>query len=336
MDNLSSKNLFTGLLRVPWMSILLGVLLMAFALSILQPSFSSITNFKNILLQSSFTAVIAVGMTFVLLVGGIDISVGMNVFLMMAVMCELGKFLPAPLVFLIGIAGGTLIGIINGFLICILDIVPLIATLATLSVCRGVAYLIIESKMKIASDAIRVIGLSKVFGVIPLPIIIMIGVTIAGYFLLKNTRFGRYVLAVGNSTVSAGESGIDVNKVRFAAYALCGLCTGIAALIYVGRLGIVQTDTAYGIEFTVITAVVLGGTKLSGGRGNIIGSVIGCIFLILIENGLSLMEVSGFYYDVVRGAILFIAVVIEAVSSARQRRLVTHKRFMRLRLKSEV
>lgn len=334
MNNRIIKNL-TGFFRVPWMSILLGVLFLALVLSILQPSFSSLTNFRNILLQSSFTAIIAVGMTFVLLIGGIDISVGMNVFLMMAVMCELGKILPAPLVFIVGIAGGTLIGIINGFLICILDIVPLIATLSTLAVCRGLAYLIIESKMRVASDAIRVIGLSKVFGVIPLPIIIMIGVTIAGYFLLKNTRFGRYVLAVGNSTLSAEESGINVNKVRFGTYALCGLCTGIAALIYVGRLGIVQTDTAYGIEFTVITAVVLGGTKLSGGRGNIIGSVIGCVFLILIENGLSLMEVSGFYYDVVRGAILFIAVVIETLSSARQKKFVTRERFQRLRMKPQ-
>jgi len=118
---------------------------------------------------------------------------------------------------------------------------------------------------------------------------------------------------------------------QFMTYALCGLCAGIASTIYIGRLGIVQTDTAWGVEFTVITAVVLGGTKLSGGRGTVTGSIIGCIFLTLIENALNLMEVSGFYYDVVRGSILVIAVIIEAVSNWRQTKALLNERSRRLR-----
>jgi len=319
-------------LRVAWLSILLGVILLALALSILQPSFSSLTNFKNIFQQSSVTAVIAVGMTFVILSGGIDISVGMNVFLMCASMYVLNRSIPAGPVLAIGILGGALIGVVNGFLVCILRITPIISTLATLSICRGIAYLLIESKMKVVSPSLRVVGASDLFGFAPVPILIMLAILLAGHLLLRFTRFGRYVLAIGNSTVSARESGIPIKRMQFATYALCGLCTGIASTIYIGRLGTVQTDTAWGIEFTVITAVVLGGTRLSGGRGTIIGSVIGCLFLTLIENGLSLMEVSGFYYDVVRGAILLLAVILEAVSTWRQKRAILEERARRLRI----
>jgi len=328
----SPADILRRILRVPWMSILLGVILLAGVLSILQPSFSSLTNFKNIFQQSSVTAVIAVGMTFVILSGGIDISVGMNVFLMCAWMYGLNKTLPAALVLPIGVVGGAIIGVANGFLICVLRITPIIATLATLSICRGIAYLLIESRMKVVSRSLRVIGASDLFGVFPVPILIMLVLTVAGYFLLKFTRFGRYVLAIGNSIISARESGIPIKKMQFSTYALCGLCTGVASTIYIGRLGTVQTDTAWGIEFTVITAVVLGGTRLSGGRGTIIGSVIGCLFLTLIENGLSLMEVSGFYYDVVRGLILLVAVTIEALSAWRQNRAVLAERARRLRI----
>jgi ribose transport system permease protein len=335
MQTLEARNNpLSRFLQVSWVSILLGVIFLAAALSILQPSFRSLTNFKNIFQQSSVVAVIAVGMTFVILSGGIDISVGMNVFLMCAGMYVLSKFMPAGMVLTFGIIGGAVIGIVNGFLVCVLRITPIIATLSTLAICRGIAYMLIESKMKVVAPAVRVIGASTIGRILPVPILIMIAMAILGYFLLKYTRFGRYVLAIGNSTVSARESGIPIYKMQFATYALCGLCAGIASTIYIGRLGTVQTNTAWGLEFTVITAVVLGGTKLSGGKGTIIGSIIGCIFLTLIENALSLMEVSGFYYDVVRGGILFLAVAIEAVSSWRQNKALLAERSRRLRIRN--
>jgi len=333
VDKGERQSILNRWLQVPWLAILLGFLVLGAILSISEPAFSSWTNYRNILLQSVFTAIIAVGMTFVIMSGGIDISVGMNVFLMMSVMYLLGKYgVPAWIVLIAGVLGATCVGVFNGFLICVLGIVPMIATLSTLSICRGISYIIIESKMKVVAAPIRVVGMARI-GNVPLPILIMILVAVVGWILLKYTRFGRYVLAVGNSTISAHESGIGINKVRFATYAFCGFCTGIAAIIYIGRLGTVQTDSGYGIEFTVITAVVLGGTKLSGGRGNITGSVIGCLFLTLIENGLSLMEVSGFYYDVVRGAILFLAVIIEAISTKRQNLAQAHQRTLRLGVK---
>ena len=318
-------------LQVPWASILLGAVLLCVALSILQPSFFSATNFKNILQQSSFSAIIAVGMTFVIMTGGIDISVGMSVFLMCAGMYVMSRSLPPAAVLMFAISGGVLVGLLNGFLICILRINSIISTLSTLSICRGLAYLLIQSQLRVIPTPFRIIGTSNVAGIIPLPVLMMIAAGVLGYFLLRKTRFGRYVLAIGNSAVSARESGIPIFKMQFMTYALCGLCAGIASTIYIGRLGIVQTDTAWGVEFTVITAVVLGGTKLSGGRGTVTGSIIGCIFLTLIENALNLMEVSGFYYDVVRGSILVIAVIIEAVSNWRQTKALLNERSRRLR-----
>ena len=326
------KSFLNRLFQVPWMSILLGIILLGVILSILQPSFFSIINLRNILLQSSIIGIMAVGMTFVIMSGGIDISVGMNVFLMMTLMSESAKYLPPSLVLLIGVIGGTIVGILNGFLVSTLKIPPLIATLATLALCRGVGYAIIQSKMRSVPEGIRVLGTTRLFNVIPLPIIIMIIMVVIGHLLLRQTRFGRYVLAIGNSVVSARESGIAIDRVRFATYAFCGFCAGLASLIYIGRLGTVQTDTAYGIEFQVITAVVLGGTKLMGGRGTIIGGFIGAVFLVLIENGLNLMELNIFYYDIARGAILFIAVLIDIISYNRQQRSITLNRARRLRL----
>jgi ribose transport system permease protein len=310
------------------------VFILAAFLSIVEPTFSSMMNYRNILLQSTFTAIIAVGMTFVIGSSGIDISVGMNVFLMISLMYVMGsKGISVLMSFIIAVIGATLIGVLNGLLICKFKIVPMIATLSTMTICRGVSYLLIDSKVRMIGTQYRVVGMSQILG-IPVPILIMIATLIIGSLTMRYTRFGRYVLAVGNSETSAKETKINIDKVRFGTYALCGFCVGIAALIYAGRLGMVQTDSAYGVEFTVITAVVLGGTSLSGGRGTVLGSVIGCVFLTLIENALSLLEVSGFYYDVVRGVILFIALAIEAFSHYRQNKALIAQRTLRLRVMS--
>jgi ribose transport system permease protein len=332
IENGSKKNIFTRAFQVQWMSILLGVILLTVVLTILQPSFSSIINLRNVLVQASAVGIMAVGMTFVIMTGGIDISVGMNLFLMMTIMSELQKIIPPIFVLLAAIIGSVLVGMFNGFLVCNLKITPLIATFATLSICRGIGYWIIRSQMRSVVDGVRVIGTTKVFDFIPLPVIFWILLCIVGYFILNNTRFGRYVLAVGNSVNSAQASGIPVNKVKFGAYVCSALCAGIASLVYIGRLGTVQADLGYGLEFQVITAVVLGGTKLIGGKGTIIGGFIGAVFLTLIENGISLMELNIFTYDIARGLLLFIAVVLDVISYTRQQKTLIRQRLMRLRL----
>ncbi len=325
---------FKRVFQYQWFSILLGVIVLSVALSILEPAFNSFMNYRNILLQSTFTAIIAVGMTFVISSGGIDISVGMSVFLMMSLIyVQSTKGIPPAVAFIVVVIGAIVVGLINGFLVSKFKIVPMIATLATMTICRGVAYFLIDSKVRVIDSAYRVAGMSQPLG-IPLPIILMVVMAVLGTLIIKYTKFGRYVLAIGDSEISARETKIKINKIRILAYVFCGFCVGIASLVYSGRLGMVQTDSGYGVEFTVITAVVLGGTRLAGGKGSVIGSVIGCVFLTLIENALSLLEVSGFYYDVVRGGILFVAIAIEALSSHRQALKLKQEKTLRLQAMS--
>jgi ribose transport system permease protein len=328
--DINKKSIYSRVFQVPWISILIGAVLLALLLSVLQPAFFSIVNFKNIFLAASIVGIMAIGETFVIMSGGIDISVAMNVFLMMSLMSEVEKILPAPAVLLVGIIGGTSLGVLSGFLVSKLKIPPLIATLATLAIARGFGYLIIQSKMRSVEESTRVLGTTQVFG-LPLPIIIMAVMIVIGHLLLKKTRFGRYALAIGDDEIAARESGIPIERIQFLTYAFNGFCAGLASLVFIGRLGTVQTDTAYGMEFQVITAVVLGGTKLIGGKGTVIGALIGALFLTLIENGMNLMELNIFYYDIARGLILFIAVVIDQLSYNRKQRALILERALRIR-----
>lgn len=316
--------------NLPWLPVLLASIAVAVLLAIMFPAFLNFTNFKNILQQAAFTAIISVGMTFVIMTGCIDISVGMNVFFMMALMYKLSATLPVWLCFVVAVLGGGVVGACNGFLVCGLDIVPMIATFSTMTVARGMGLLLINTGLKPVIEDLRVVGNTVLFGFLPFPIILAAIMAVLGAYLLRTTRFGRYVLAVGDSPTSARESGIHAGRIRFAAYVLCGLCAGLASLVYLGRVGIVTTDAAFGSEFTVITAVVLGGAKLSGGRGSITGSIIGCVFLILVENALSFFEVSAFFYDTVKGAFLLGAVILETVSTHQQKKALVALRTQRL------
>ncbi len=178
-------------------------------------------------------------------------------------------------------------------------------------------------------EPLRIIGTGSILS-IPTPIIIMVCVCAAGWYIQKYTRIGRYILAVGDNETSARESVLKVNFIKLMAYVICGICVGIAAVIMLGRLGSVQTNSGYGVEFTVITAVVIGGTKLSGGEGTVIGSVIGAVFLTLINNGLNLLEVSAFIYEIVTGSVLFLAIIIDLISTKKQEAKYTAERVAKL------
>lgn len=328
MKSNKKNNITAKFLSQSWSAVLIGLVVLALIICICEPAFRSLTNFKNILAQSVVTITLSLGMTFVIMTGGIDISVAMNMFMLMSLMHVLQQLgIPVPIVFVMTLVAGSLVGILNGLLVCIVGIVPMIATFSTMVITRGIAYILVENKMVVPDQALRYFGLSTIGNSkIPLSFLLVIIMIALAYYLLRFTRFGRYVLAIGNSRVAAKESGMRVNLICFLAYAFCGFCTGIASFIQIGRLGAIQTDSGYGMEFTVIAAVVLGGTKLSGGRGTIWGGIIGCIFLTLIENGLNLLEVNGFYYDVVRGIILCCAVIVEAISNERKNKELADQR----------
>jgi ribose transport system permease protein len=298
--------------------VMLVVVVVVFA-SISDPFFTT-SNLRNVLLQSAATALAAVGMTFVIVTGEIDISIGslmsmaMTLAWMFAVIpgAEAGQQAGVSAwVYPVGLLVGLVLGLINGLLINVLRINSFIATLATMFAFRGIAWKLVGSSDKAFADSpVLFLGRTELFG-IGLPIYLVAIVAVIAYFVLNRTPFGRYLYAMGGSPRSAIESGLPVNRLRVWAFGVCGLCVGAAGLITIGRVGTLQAGLGNGFEFTVIAAVVIGGTSLLGGRGSIIGSILGAILLVVIDNGLNLINASVYIYDVVKGIILIAAVIID-------------------------
>lgn len=325
------KSLSGLLLSNLWMPILLGNIVLFIILAVAQPAFLRTTNIINILGQSSLYGIMAVGMVFVISTGGVDISVGMHAFFIMSVMYRLALAgMPSALVFICAMVLGTLIGIINGTLIAFFHLPPMIATLSVMSVCRGIGYTLIGSMQRLIQPNIAVIGASKLFGLIPLSAIIMVCIAICGAFVLKRTRLGRYVLALGGSEDSAMYTGIPVKMTKVGAYAICGFCVAIAAIVYAGRVGSVQPDSCQGYEFSVITAVVIGGTKITGGKSSIAGAIMGSIFLYLLENAMTMMEIPAYYQYLARGIMMFGAIAIDTATNFSRKKAASHERAKRL------
>lgn len=303
-----------------WLAVLGGILVFGFVFSQLSPAFLSLRNLQNIVVQAAVTGVMAIGMTLVIMTAGIDISVGGILYLTIVLTTEISlksSATSAPyLIYLLALILGATLGLINGLLTNYLRINPLITTLATLSVYRGLAIHINQARITIPPESARFLGIGKIAG-IPVPLLTVILMTIIGTIVLRYTRFGRYALAIGSSKRSAMESKLPVKNVTLTVYTIAGVCAGIGGLIMLGRIGAVQTDMGIGIEFTVITAVVLGGTLLSGGYASMLGSLMGAILLVMIDNGLNLIHASAFIYDIVRGSVLVGAVVIDRVAMQR-------------------
>jgi ribose transport system permease protein len=307
-----------------WLTVLAGVLLLGLVFSRLSPAFLEFQNLKNIAVQSSVTGVMAVGMTFVIMTAGIDISVGAILYLTAALVGELAAShasgASAILAYVVGIALGTALGLMNGLVTTSLRINPLVTTLATLNIYRGLALHINQANITLVPDSARYFGIGTLASV-PVPVLTMLAVGTICALILRFTRFGRYVLAIGVSERSARETHLPVNKVQVAVYGIAGACAGLGGLILLGRVGAVQSDMGIGIEFTVITAAVLGGTSLAGGRGSIVGTLLGAILLVMIDNGLNLMNASPYVYDIVRGGVLVSAILIQGLPIGRQLRV---------------
>jgi ribose transport system permease protein len=307
-------------------AIMLVVVTVVFA-TISEP-FLSTRNLTNILLQASAIGIAAVGMTFVLIIGEIDISIGslmslsMTVAWMLAVDPGAGAGEQAGVsawVYPLGLLMGVGLGVLNGLLINILRINAFIATLATMFAFRGIAWKMVGSSDKAFADSpVMYLARTEFLG-IGLPVYLLAAVAVAAMVILNMTPLGKYLYAMGGSPRSAIESGLPVNKLRVFAFGMAGLCGALAGLTIIGRVGTLQAGLGVGFEFTVITAVVLGGTSLMGGRGSILGSILGAILLVVIDNGLNMINASVYIYDVVKGLILIIAVVTDVVLARRLR-----------------
>lgn len=291
---------------------LLGLLGLCLILWILTPHFLTVSNLLNVAQQTSINAIIAVGLTFVIITAGIDLSVGSILAfagVVMAWMLETG--VPLPLALLVGLGVGTLNGMVNGVLISYGRLPPFISTLGMMSVARGCALLFSDGRpISGFSEGFRFLATGEVFH-IPVPVIITGIVYIAAHFVLTRTKFGRYAYAIGGNEEAAMLSGVNVKIQKAMVYGLSGLLSGLAAIILTARLNSAQPIAGIMYELDAIAATVIGGTSLMGGRGTIFGTLIGALIIGVLRNGLNLLDVSSYIQQVVIGSVIIAAVLVD-------------------------
>jgi len=294
--------------------IFLSFIVTCVVLSIATPQFLSVANWTIIVTQVSINALLAFGVTFVIITGGIDLSVGSIVAVTGVVAASLAQNgdYPVSLAITGGLIVGLAFGLLNGFLVTQSKIAPFIVTLGTMTIGRGLALILSNGRpVSNLSKSFNFIGNGKVLG-FPVPIIILIFVFIVSSIALKKTVFGRYVYAIGGNEQAAWASGINVTKIKLATYAICGALSGLAGILLTARISTGQPNSGMGFELDAIAAVVIGGTSTTGGRGTMIGTLIGVLLIGVINNGLDLMNVTSYYQQVIMGAIIIGAVLLDS------------------------
>ena len=291
---------------------LIGLILLCAVISCIAPRFLTVTNILNVFTQVSVNAIIAVGMCFVILTGGIDLSVGSTLAITGAVAATLAqKNINVFAILIAVLIIGALIGWFNGIIVAKGKIQAFIVTLATMTVFRGITYVYTDgTPISGLGTDFTVIGNGTLAG-IPLPVIIIILVVLVAWYVLSQTRYGRYVYAVGGNEDSARLSGINTDKIKTLVYVLCGATAALSAVVVTSRIGSASPNAGTGFELDAIAAVVLGGTSLSGGEGSVIGTIIGAMIICVLNNGLNLMNVSPFYQLIVKGFVILLAVMLD-------------------------
>lgn len=289
--------------------------------SIASKQFLTVSNIINILRQGSMLGIASVGMIFVMIIGGIDLSVGSAVTFVNIVVAYfmvnsgMNPFLAATA----GIAIATLIGFANGWVVANIHIPPLIVTLATQIIFEGWAY-IIAGGLPIFGfpKSFATLGQGYIAGVIPIPVVVMIICMIIGAFILNKTVFGRHVYAVGSNAEASELSGIRVKYITYLAYSLCGFFAGLSGVVLLSRTNSGQVTAGKGFEFDVISALVLGGVSVNGGAGSISCAVAGVFIMQILSNGFVICGISTYLQMVIKGLVLLVAVGFDMIQRYRQ------------------
>ena len=297
-------------------------------MSIVEPKFRSEGNLVNLLRQNAVIGIMACGMTFAILLGGLDLSVG-------AVAAASSVVCAKVIIYLVGdgaaeqwqiavgvVAGvlvGLLVGLVNGALIAWVGVNPFVSTLGTMTILRGILYVWTNATPLFGVPlSFTKVGLGSTLG-IPNPFWVFLAVAIVTWVLLSRMRFGHYVYAVGGNAVAAARMGIDVRRVRLLVYVITAVCASIAGIILVGQTATGQPAGALGYELTAIAAVIVGGASLSGGQGRMMGTIVGVFLLGVVSNALNLFGVSPFWQPVATGIILVLAVAVDSVAAKSSR-----------------
>jgi ribose transport system permease protein len=286
--------------------------------SVLTPYFLSLGNILNIFLATSVIGIIALGSTFVISMAAIDLSVGS----LLAVSAVFGALmikplgLPWPSAVIVSVVTGGLFGLVNGLLVTRARIPSFIVTLGMLGIARGLAYILTNGRaIYDLPDPLVFLGQGRILG-IPMPVIIFLALAVVAHMVLLHTRFGCHTLFIGDNITAARVAGLRIGRHQVQVFALSGGLAGLAGLVQMGRINAADPSAGLLIELTAITAAIIGGTNLFGGRGTIIGTLIGALIMGVIQNGLNLMAVQSFYQQVVIGAVLIGAVWLDRLRAS--------------------
>ncbi len=307
MDKIKRSGIFTY-------GILIFLIVLFIALSISSPYFLTIDNLTKVLRQVAVVGIVTVSMTMVILTGGIDLSVGSMLGLTSVILAKLMvSGVSVPIAIIITLIFGMILGLFNGFLINKIKISPLISTLGTMTIYSGITYIITGGGTIFGfPKGFEFIGQGYFLG-IPVPIIILVITYAIGFFILNNTRFGRYIYGIGSNERASILSGVDVVKIKYTVYMLSGLLSSIASVVMLSRINSALPNTGTGLEFDVVTAVVLGGISVNGGEGKLQGVIIGLLIIGILSNGMILLGVGEYFQTVVKGVVLLMAVGIDNV-----------------------
>lgn len=293
--------------RMAPLMVLIGLVLL---FSFISPNFLTINNLTLMLRQISFATISAVGIMFVMISGAIDLSIGSQIVFTNIVMALLMVRLEVHpvLAILFGLAMGTLLGITNGFLGIRLKIHPLIITLGTATIYKGLGYIAADGKnINGLPESFMVLGQGYI-GPVPIPVLVMVVAAIIGSIILNKTYFGRYVFALGGNEEAARLAGVNISRMKIAVFAICGFASGITSVLLLSRVLSGQVSTGQGIEFDCLTAALLGGVSFKGGEGTIFGLIVGVLIIGVMNNAMQLAGLQDFYQNVVKGAVLLAAV----------------------------
>ena len=301
------SKLFSAFMNIPELTIILFIIIVAVFIGVQSSSFFTGTNALNITKQIAVNGIMSIGMMLAIISKGVDLSIGSLLGLVCAVA---GSFIkigaPAWVVLLICLAVGAACGFLNGFLIVKLKVMPIIVTLGTMNIFRGIAYVFSGGKWTT--------NLPKDFLVMGndfAPAIILAAVVILFVIIMRYTRFGRYVYAIGSNGDSARLAGIHVDRTKEMIYMCSGLLTGLAAMIFIGRTGAIQPSAGVGYEMDAIGAVVLGGVSFLGGKGSVVGTLLGAILMGLLMNGMTLLKISADFQGLITGVIIILALLLD-------------------------
>lgn len=301
--------------KISQYGIYVAFIVMCILFAMINPVFLSLGNIMNIVRQISFNAILAMGMTMVIITGGIDLSVGSVLAIAAVVSASFIKaaalILPMPVALLIGLLIGAVCGMFNGLFVTKGKLPPFIVTMVMMTIARGAAQLFTKGRpVSGLVPEFTYLGAGFLLG-IPVPIYILLVVVIISHFILNNTRLGRYIYAVGGNEMAAEASGIKVHRIKMFAYIYSGILAALVGMILTARLNSASPVVGNGYELDAIAASVIGGTSMEGGRGKVIGVLVGALIIGTISNGLDILNVSSYWQQIVKGLIILVAVLID-------------------------